>query len=386
MSNKPSDSRPQAVPLLDLQAQYRPLREEILAAIARVADSQRFIMGPEVAALEDELARMLGIEHAVAVSSGTDALLLALMALDIKAGDEVITPTYSFFATAGAVARLGATPVLVDIDEATFNVDPGEVAAAITSRTRAIIPVHLFGLSADLDPIVAVAARHGIPVVEDAAQAIGATYKSRPVGGIGACGCFSFFPSKNLGAFGDAGLFTTNDAALAKRARLLRTHGMEPKYYHHLIGGNFRMDALQAAVLRVKAPHLAAWTEGRRRNAHRYLQLFREAGIADRVTLPVEVPDRLHIFNQFVIRIPERDALRQHLDAAGISTEIYYPVPFHLQPCFAYLGYKPGRFPRSERAANTSLALPVYGELTDAQLQSVVGAVAAFADRKATVS
>jgi dTDP-4-amino-4,6-dideoxygalactose transaminase len=387
MSNKPSDSRPPAaVPLLDLQAQYRPLREEILAAIARVADSQRFIMGPEVAALEDELARMLGIEHAVAVSSGTDALLLALMALDIKAGDEVITPTYSFFATAGAVARLGATPVLVDIDEATFNVDPGEVAAAITSRTRAIIPVHLFGLSADLDPIVAVAARHGIPVVEDAAQAIGATYKSRPVGGIGACGCFSFFPSKNLGAFGDAGLFTTNDAALAKRARLLRTHGMEPKYYHHLIGGNFRMDALQAAVLRVKAPHLAAWTEGRRRNAHRYLQLFREAGIADRVTLPVEVPDRLHIFNQFVIRIPERDALRQHLDAAGISTEIYYPVPFHLQPCFAYLGYKPGRFPRSERAANTSLALPVYGELTDAQLQSVVGAVAAFADRKATVS
>ena len=386
MSNKPSDSRPQAVPLLDLQAQYRPLREEILAAIARVADSQRFIMGPEVAALEDELARMLGIEHAVAVSSGTDALLLALMALDIKAGDEVITPTYSFFATAGAVARLGATPVLVDVDEATFNVDPGEVAAAITSRTRAIIPVHLFGLSADLDPIVAVAARHGIPVVEDAAQAIGATYKSRPVGGIGACGCFSFFPSKNLGAFGDAGLFTTNDAALAKRARLLRTHGMEPKYYHHLIGGNFRMDALQAAVLRVKAPHLAAWTEGRRRNAHRYLQLFREAGIADRVTLPVEVPDRLHIFNQFVIRIPERDALRQHLDAAGISTEIYYPVPFHLQPCFAYLGYKPGRFPRSERAANTSLALPVYGELTDAQLQSVVGAVAAFADRKATVS
>jgi dTDP-4-amino-4,6-dideoxygalactose transaminase len=387
MSNKPSDSRPQAaVPLLDLQAQYRPLREEILAAIARVADSQRFIMGPEVAALEDELARMLGIEHAVAVSSGTDALLLALMALDIKAGDEVITPTYSFFATAGAVARLGATPVLVDVDEATFNVDPGEVAAAITSRTRAIIPVHLFGLSADLDPIVAVAARHGIPVVEDAAQAIGATYKSRPVGGIGACGCFSFFPSKNLGAFGDAGLFTTNDAALAKRARLLRTHGMEPKYYHHLIGGNFRMDALQAAVLRVKAPHLAAWTEGRRRNAHRYLQLFREAGIADRVTLPVEVPDRLHIFNQFVIRIPERDALRHHLDAAGISTEIYYPVPFHLQPCFAYLGYKPGRFPRSERAANTSLALPVYGELTDAQLQSVVGAVAAFADRKATVS
>jgi dTDP-4-amino-4,6-dideoxygalactose transaminase len=324
---------------------------------------------------------MLGIAHTVAVSSGTDALLLTLMALDIKPGDEVITPTYSFFATAGAVARLGATPVLVDIDEATFNVDPAQVAAAITPRTKAIVPVHLFGLSADLDPIMDLAQRHGLAVIEDAAQAIGATYNGRPVGGIGTFGCFSFFPSKNLGAFGDAGLVTTNDDGLARRARLLRTHGMEPKYFHHLVGGNFRMDALQAAVLRVKAPHLDAWTEARRANAGRYLELFREAGVDDRVRLPSEVPDRRHIFNQFVIRVDDRDALRQHLDSAGIATEIYYPVPFHLQPCFAYLGYRPGAFPRAERAAATSLALPIYGELSDAQLQLVVREVAAFVNR-----
>src|SRR4051794_11138530 len=245
-----------AVPLLDLEAQYRPLRDQLLAAMTRVADSQRFIMGPEIDALERELASMLGVGHAIAVSSGTDALLLALMALDIKAGDEVITSTYSFFATAGCVARLGARPVLVDIEPATFNLDPARVEAAITRRTRAIVPVHLFGLSADMQPIAAAAARDGIPVIEDAAQAIGATYRSLPVGGIGTFGCFSFFPSKNLGAFGDAGLVTTSDATLAHRARLLRTHGMEPKYYHHLLGANFRMDALQAAVLRVKAPHL----------------------------------------------------------------------------------------------------------------------------------
>src|SRR3989442_12123255 len=279
MSDKPS-----GVPLLDLQAQYRPLRADILAAIERVCDSQRFIMGPEITALENEMTAMLGVRHAVAVSSGTDALLLALMALDIKAGDEVITPTNSFFATAGAVARVGARPVLVDIDPATFNIDPDQIAAAITPRTKAILPVHLFGQSADLDVIMRDAERHHIPVVEDAAQAIGATYRSRPVGGIGALGCFSFFPSKNLGAFGDAGLVTTNDDALARRARLLRTHGMEPKYYHHLVGANFRMDALQAAILRVKAPRLAAWTAGRRVNAARYRELFRAAGLDGVVT------------------------------------------------------------------------------------------------------
>jgi dTDP-4-amino-4,6-dideoxygalactose transaminase len=370
------------VPLLDLQAQYRPLRDELIAAMTRVADSQRFIMGPEIDQLESELARMLGIRHAIAVSSGTDALLLALMALDIKAGDEVVTTTYSFFATAGAIVRVGARPVLVDIDPATFNIDPDQTAAAITSRTRAILPVHLFGLAADMDPIVDAANRSGIPIVEDAAQAIGAGYKSRPLGGIGALGCFSFFPSKNLGAFGDAGLVTTNDDALAKRARLLRTHGMEPKYYHHVVGGNFRLDALQAAVLRVKAPHLAAWTDARRANAARYYSMFKDAGLDGAITLPFEPPDRVHIFNQFVIRTPERDALKRHLDEQGIGNEIYYPVPFHLQPCFANLGYRHGAFPHAERAANESLAIPIYGELTSEQQQVVVEAIAAFVQRR----
>jgi len=366
------------VPLLDLQAQYRPLRDEILAALTRVCDSQRFIMGPEIDALESELSRQLGVTHAIAVSSGTDAILLALMALDIKPGDEVVTPTYSFFATAAAVERVGARPVLVDIDPATFNIDVAQTVAALTPKTKAIIPVHLFGLCADLDPIVDAASRAGIPVVEDAAQAIGSTYKSRPAGAIGALGCFSFFPSKNLGAFGDAGLVTTNDDTLARRARLLRTHGMEPKYYHHLVGANFRMDAIQAAVLRVKAPHLAAWTEGRRANAARYRSLFSAAGLDGIVTLPAEPPDRRHIFNQFVIRTPERDALKRHLDERGVGNEIYYPVPFHLQPCFAHLGHRRGDFPHAERAAAESLAIPIYGELTLEQQQAVVSAVAEF--------
>src|SRR3954471_13436458 len=366
------------VPLLDLDAQYRPLRDELLAAVTRVCDSQRFIMGPEIDSLERELSGLLGVKHAIAVSSGTDALLLALMALDIKAGDEVVTTTFSFFATAGAVVRVGATPVLVDIDPATFNIDPLQAAAAITPRTKAIMPVHLFGLGADMDPIMAAANRAGIPVIEDAAQAIGSSYKSRPLGTIGAFGCFSFFPSKNLGAFGDAGLLTTEDAALAERARLLRTHGMKPKYYHHLIGANFRMDALQAAVLRVKAPHLAGWTAGRQANAARYRRLFEAAGLGGALTLPSEPPGRSHIFNQFVIRTPDRDGLKRHLDKRGIGTEIYYPVPFHLQPCFANLGYRQGAFPHAERAAHESLAIPVYGELTAAQQDAVVSAIAQY--------
>jgi dTDP-4-amino-4,6-dideoxygalactose transaminase len=366
------------VPLLDLQAQFAPLRHEILAAIARVCDSQQFILGPEVAALEDELARMLGVEQAVAVSSGTDALLLALMALGVKAGDEVITSTYSFFATAGSIVRAGARPVLIDIDPQTFNIDPSQIAAACTPRTRAIIPVHLFGLSADMDPILAEARRRGIPVIEDAAQAIGSTYQSRAVGGFGAFGCFSFFPSKNLGAFGEAGLLTSNDADLAKRARLLRSHGMDPKYYHHAIGGNFRMDALQAAILRVKAPHLATWNDARRLNAQRYVRLFGDAGLSERVGLPVEPAGRRHTFNQFVVRVDDRDALKRHLDSRGIGTEIYYPVPFHLQSCFADLGHRAGDFPHAERAAAETLALPIYGELTLAQQQAVVAAVGEF--------
>jgi len=370
-----------SVPLLDLDAQYRPLREEILAAITRVCDSQRFIMGPEIDSLERELCGLLGVKHAIAVSSGTDALLLALMALGITAGDEVVTTTYSFFATAGAIVRVGARPVLVDIDPATFNIDPVQAAAAITPRTRAIMPVHLFGLGADMDPIMDAANRAGIPVIEDAAQAIGSTYRSRPLGTIGAFGCFSFFPSKNLGAFGDAGLLTSEDDELAARARLLRTHGMRPKYYHHLVGANFRMDALQAAVLRVKAPHLAAWTDGRRANAARYRSLFQAAGLDSSVTLPDAPADRLHIFNQFVIRTPDRDGLKRHLDELGIGNEIYYPVPFHLQPCFADLGYRPGAFPHAERAAQESLAIPVYGELTLDQQEAVVSAIGQFVQR-----
>jgi dTDP-4-amino-4,6-dideoxygalactose transaminase len=366
------------VPLLDLRAQNHPLRAEILAAIERVVESQHFILGPEVAALEAELAKLLGFKHVITVSSGTDALLLALMTLGIQAGDEVITSTYSFFATAGGIVRLGARPVFVDIDPATFNLDVAAIRAAITARTRAILPVHLFGLSADMDPILTAAREAGIPVVEDAAQAIGATYKSRPVGGIGAVGCFSFYPSKNLGAFGDAGLLTTNDAALAKRARVLRTHGMEPKYYHEVVGGNFRMDALQAAVLRVKAPHLERWTEARRCNAGRYDRLFHAAGLTDRVCLPVESTDARHIFNQYVIRVPDRDALKRHLDGNGIGNEIYYPVPLHLQKCFANLGYSAGDFPNAERAALDSLAIPIYSEITPEQQQTVVDQVASF--------
>jgi dTDP-4-amino-4,6-dideoxygalactose transaminase len=363
------------VPLLDLEAQYRPLRDDILAAITRVCDSQRFIMGPEVEALERELESSLGVSHAVTVSSGTDALLAALMALGIGPGDEVVTSTYSFFATAGCVARVGATPVLVDIDPATFNLDPAAVRSAMTTRTRAIIPVHLFGLCADLDPIMEAAREHGVPVIEDAAQAIGATYRGRQAGSIGAVGCFSFFPSKNLGAFGDAGLVTTDDPELAKELRLVRNHGAEPKYFHKRIGANFRLDALQAAVLRVKLPHLPRWTSMRQANAARYDDLIAEAGLADRVSRPSAPAGRRHIFNQYVVRVPARDRVRAFLADRGIGTEIYYPVPFHLQECFAGLGYHQGDFPHAEEAANSTIALPIYGELTADQQASVVAAL-----------
>jgi dTDP-4-amino-4,6-dideoxygalactose transaminase len=365
------------VPLLDLHAQYSPLRQELLDAVTRVCDSQRFIGGPEVEGLERELCDTLGYPHAIGLSSGTDAVLAALMALDIGPGDEVITPTYSFFATAGCVVRVGAKPVLVDSEPGTFNIDTRAAIDAITPRTRAIIPVHLFGQAAEMAPIMDAAGKRGIAVIEDAAQAIGCTYRGQAAGTIGAIGCFSFFPSKNLGAFGDAGFVTSTDAALAKKLRLLRTHGMEPKYYHHIVGANFRIDAMQAAVLRVKLPHLACWTAGRQRNAARYRGLFADAGLSD-VTLPVEAPDRTHIYNQFVIRVARRDQLRAHLDAARIGTEVYYPVPFHLQECFASLGYKRGAFPEAEAAANDSLALPIYPELTEAQQAAVVGAIRSF--------
>ena len=367
-----------AVPLLDLTAQYLPLRADILAAITRVCDSQRFILGPEVEALEHQLASQLEVAHAITVSSGTDALLAALMAIGIGPGDEVITPTYSFFATAGCVRRLGGTPIFVDVDAATFNVDPQAVARAVTSRTKAILPVHLFGLVADMAPLEDTARRAGVPIIEDAAQAIGARYRGRQAGSIGLIGCFSFFPSKNLGAFGDAGLITTNDAAMAKELRLLRNHGAEPKYYHSRVGGNFRLDALQAAVLRVKAPHLAAWTEGRRANAERYRALFREFRLEGTVTLPVEPPGYTHIYNQFVIRGAHRDQLRAHLTSRQIGTEIYYPVPFHRQECFQDVTRPGERYPVADHAAASSLALPIYGELTADQQRHVVGSIAEF--------
>ncbi len=365
------------VPLLDLHAQYRPLRQDLLDAVTRVCDSQRFIGGPEVDGLERELCDTLGYPHAIGLSSGTDAVLAALMALDIGPGDEVITPTYSFFATAGCVARVGARPVLVDSDSDTFNIDAKAAIAAITPRTKAIIPVHLFGQAAELAPIVDEARKRGIAVIEDAAQAIGCEYHGQPVGTIGSIGCFSFFPSKNLGAFGDAGFVTATDAAIAKKLRLIRTHGMEPKYYHHLIGANFRIDAIQAAVLRVKLPKLSAWSAARQNNAARYRALFADAGLSE-VRLPVAAPERTHIYNQFVIRVPQRDELRAELDAAGIGTEVYYPVPFHLQECFAGLGYKRGAFPEAEAAASDSVALPIYPELTEAQQATVVNAIRTF--------
>ena len=365
-----------AVPLLDLQAQYRPLRDEILAAIARVCDSQRFIMGPEVDALERELAEYLEVKETVAVSSGTDALLAAMMALGIGPGDEVVTSTYSFFATAGCVARLGAIPRLVDIDPVTYNLDVAAVAAAVSPRTKAIIPVHLFGLCADMEPLIDLASRRGIALIEDACQAIGARYRGRQAGSMATAGCFSFFPSKNLGAFGDAGLVTTSDAGLAQEIRLLRNHGAEPKYYHHRIGGNFRLDALQAAVLRVKLPHLSRWTDMRRANAVRYEMLFARAGLSDRVTLPVEPEGYHHIFNQYVIRVPDRERVRTYLADHGIGTEIYYPVPFHLQQCFSSLGHRRGDLPRAESAADSTLAVPIYGELTEDQQDLVVRTIA----------
>lgn len=366
------------VPLLDLQLQYAPLRAAILDAMTRVADSQRFIGGPEVEGLERELAAMLEVEHAVGMSSGTDAILAALMALGVGAGDEVITSTYSFFATAGCIARAGATPVLVDIDPGTFNLDVAAAIAAIGPRTKAIIPVHLYGQMADMQPLAAAAAARGVAIVEDACQSIGATYRGRQAGAWGLAACFSFFPSKNLGAFGDGGLAATNDAAFARELRLMRAHGSERRYYHEKIGANFRLDALQAAVLRVKAPHLAAWTAARRANAALYRKLFAEAGLTGTVTLPAERPECFHIYNQFVIRAPRRDDLRAHLDARQIGTEVYYPVPFHLQQCFAHLPYEPGDFPEAERAAAETVALPIYGELTRDQIAHVVAAIRDF--------
>lgn len=366
------------VPLLDLKAQYQSIRGEIDAAVAQVFESQYFIMGPNVKACEESLAAYCHCPHAIGVSSGTDALLLALMAEGIGPGDEVITTPYTFFATAGSIARLGARPVFVDIEPATFNINVTTIEAAITPKTRAIMPVHLYGQMADMDPIMAIANRRKLAVIEDACQSIGAEYKGRRAGTIGTYGCFSFFPSKNLGGAGDGGAITCLDKDRATRLAVLRVHGMEPKYFHHLLGGNFRLDALQAAVVNVKLNHLDAWTRQRQANAARYDRLFAAAGLANNpLRLPPTVMSR-HVFNQYIIRTPRRDDLRAFLQKRDIGVEVYYPLPLHLQDCFAYLGHKKGDFPESERAALETLALPIYPELSDAQADWVVQNIKEF--------
>ncbi len=364
-----------AVPLLDLKEQYRRIRGEVDEAVREVLESQHFIMGPKVEELERRVAEYCGCKHGVGVSSGTDALLVCLMAEGIGPGDEVIVPDYSFFATAGIVSRLGATPVFVDIEPRSYNLDPAAVAAAITPRTRALIPVHLFGQSADMDAILAIAQRHEPVVIEDAAQAIGAKYHGRPVGSMGHYGCLSFFPSKNLGGIGDGGMVVTNDDARAERLRTLRVHGAKRKYHHTLVGGNFRLDAIQAAVLLVKLRHLDDWTEARRRNAALYRSKISARDPGSRIGLAEALADRTHIYNQFVVRCERRDAVRSALAKRGIATEVYYPVPFHAQECFAQVPSAKQSFPESERAARTSLALPIYPEMEDTQLEEVVAAL-----------
>jgi len=374
------------VPLLDLAAHHEPLHKEIMTAVEQVFKSQAFILGPEVTKLEERVAAYCQTRAAIGVTSGTDALLVSLMALNVGPGDEVITTPYSFFATAGAVVRLGAKPVLVDIDPRSFNIDPARIEKAVTSKTKALIPVHLYGQSADMSPIMDIASRRRLAVIEDAAQAIGTEYKDgRRVGSIGTVGCLSFFPSKNLGALGDGGMVATNDAELAERIKVLRVHGSKPKYYHKLIGGNFRLDSLQAAVLNVKLNYLDGWTRKRQENAQRYEALFRQSGLLQKgqVRLPEAVyresgHKHYHIYNQFVLRVEKRDELIAHLKKKDIGAEIYYPVPFHVQECFRYLGYKEGDFPESERAARETIAIPIYPELTPEQQTEVVDAVRTF--------
>lgn len=366
------------VPLLDLQLQYRSIRSEMLLAIEQVCEEQGFILGPRVAELEKALASYVGSAYAVGVASGSDALLLSLMAIGVEPGDEVITVPYTFFATTGAISRLGATPVFVDVRYETFNMDPGQLEAVITPRTKAIIPVHLFGQCAEMEVIGDIARRRGLRIIEDAAQAIGASRNGTKAGVMGDTGCFSFFPSKNLGGFGDGGLVTTNDEKLHDNLAILRVHGSRVKYSHERIGINSRLDAIQAAVLQVKLQHLDRWTEGRRRNAARYARLFEEANLLDRVVLPKTESANSHVFNQFTIRVQRRDQLRAYLKDKQIGTEVYYPVPLHLQGCYGNLGYHKGDFPVTERASEEALSIPIYAELTGEQQAYVVENIAKF--------
>ncbi len=377
------------VPMLDLKLQYASIAEEAEAAVLDVCRSQWCVLGPKVQELEETMAAYCGTNHALGVSSGTDALLMCLMALELNAQDEVILPTYSFFATAGAVVRAGATPVFVDIDPVTFNMRPDAFADAITDNTKAVIPVHLYGQMADMDSIMAIAEEHDITVIEDAAQSLGAVdHKGRKAGSVGHYGCYSFYPTKNLGAFGDAGLVVTNDESRQTHLVQMRNHGMEPRYYHDFVGGNFRIDAIQAAVLNVKAPHLDNWHAARRNNADIYNRAFIEAGLAtktgeiefsdaERVLLPIDMhyssqDTNTHIYNQYVIRVQHRDHLRTVLQAAGIGHDVYYPVPFHKQKCFQNIPTAKDRFPVSDDASETSIALPIFPELKEEQLLYVV--------------
>jgi dTDP-4-amino-4,6-dideoxygalactose transaminase len=380
-----SATHPTGVPLCDLQAQYRDLRPQLEAALLRVLASGQVILGPEVAALEDEVARYCGASHGVGCGSGTDALSLALHGLGVGPGDEVILPTFTFFATAGSVVRTGARPVFVDIDPLSYNLDPFQVENKVTPRTRAVLVVHLFGQCADMTPLWQVAERHGLTLIEDAAQALGAEYQGKRAGSLGALGCLSFYPTKNLGAYGDAGMVVTSDPAWADRMACLRVHGMAPKYFHAHVGWNARLDALQAALLRVKLPHLDNYLAARQAAAGRYDALIEEHHLAHFLTRPTARPQRRHTFNQYVVRVArgERDALVRHLKAEGIGCEIYYPVPLHLQECLRHLGHGPGDFPASEEASREVLALPMFPEISAEQQRRVVAACGAFLRKQA---
>jgi dTDP-4-amino-4,6-dideoxygalactose transaminase len=366
------------VPLLDLKAQYHVIKPEVLSAIEAVCDEQGFVLGPRVVAFEEATAQYIGSRYAIGCASGSDALLLSLMAMGVKAGDEVITIPFTFFATAGAISRLGAKPVFVDIQPDTFNIDPALIEQAITPRTKAIIPVHLFGQCADMGAINEIAKWKKLYVIEDACQAIGAAQQGKRAGILGDTGCFSFFPSKNLGGFGDGGLITTNDKTLADSMAMLRVHGSQVRYLHEAVGINSRLDALQAAVLQVKLKYLDQWTEGRRQNAERYRQLFTQTKHADCVVLPPTRPGNFHVYNQFTVRVPKRDELRAFLKEKGVGTEVYYPLPMHLQNCYRELGHEKGSFPLSEQAAEEVMSIPIYPELTEAQQGYVVETIAEF--------